>query len=264
MLFHSPLEQFQINTIIPFNLSFLDFLFPTYPFMLLGWIDFSFTNSALAMLLAIIIFIFISDASLTKATVVPNGWQSIIEMIYEFIYTLIEEQIGVKGYKYFNFIFTLFIFIVCCNLLGMIPYSFTATSQVVVTFGLSIAVFIGVTLIGFSHHGLHFFHLFVPSGVPMVLLPLIVAIEFISYMTRGLSLGIRLTANMFAGHTLLKIISTFAWQMLTTGGVMTVVSMAPIALLFALTGLEIVIAILQAYVFTVLTCSYLNDSINLH
>jgi len=187
-----------------------------------------------------------------------------MEMGYEFIYFLIEEQIGTKGYKYFNFIFTLFMFILCCNLLGMIPYSFTATSHIVITFGLSMAIFIGVTIIGFVHHGLHFFYLFVPAGVPAGLLPLIVGIEFISYLTRGLSLGIRLTANMFAGHTLLKIISTFAWQMLMAGGFLSVAGLAPIALLFALTGLEIVIAILQAYVFTVLTCSYLNDAINLH
>lgn len=261
----SPLEQFQIHPLLSLSLSPFDYLLISDSFIYLGWLDFSFTNSALAMTLACSIFLFFTRFSLFNATIVPTPWQSIIEMGYEFIYFLIEEQIGIKGYKYFNFIFTLFMFILCCNLLGMVPYSFTATSHIVITFGLSIAIFIGVTLIGFVHHGLHFFSLFVPSGVPVGLLPLIVTIEFISYMTRGLSLGIRLTANMFAGHTLLKIISTFIWQMIAAQTlIMTLIVGAPILLLIALTGLEIVIAILQAYVFTVLTCSYLNDAINLH
>jgi ATP synthase subunit 6 len=249
MNIYSPLEQFKINPIIGLNL---------------GWLDFSFTNSSLVMILACTLFFFLSNFSLINATIVPNRWQSIIEMIYEFIYYLIQEQIGTKGYKYFPFIFTLFTFILFCNLLGMIPYSFTATSHIVITFGLSMAIFIGVTIIGFTEHGLHFFYLLVPSGVPLGLLPLIVSIEFISYLTRGLSLGIRLTANMFAGHTLLKIISTFAWQMFMAGGLIAIGGLATVALLFALVGLEIVIAMLQAYVFTVLTCSYLNDAIHLH
>lgn len=267
MIIYSPLEQFQINAIVPLNIGEL-FVFPLGAFfdafMLPGWLDFSLTNSALAMILACTIFLFFARFSLINSTLVPTPWQSIIEMGYEFIYFLIEEQIGIKGYKYFYFIFTLFMFILSCNLLGMIPYCFTATSHIVITFGLSIAIFIGVTCLGFVHHGIHFFSLFVPSGVPMVLLPLIFSIELISYLTRGLSLGIRLTANMFAGHTLLKIISTFAWKMLMAAGLLSIAGLAPVALLFALTGLEIVIAVLQAYVFTVLTCSYLNDAINLH
>ena len=265
MIIFSPLEQFQIHPIVNINFKIFDYVFISDNLIYLGWLDFSFTNSALAMILACSIFLYITRLFLLNSTITPTPGQSVIEMGYEFIYFLIEEQIGIKGYKYFNFIFTLFIFILCCNLFGMIPYSFTATSHIVVTFGLSIAIFIGVTLIGFIHHGLHFFSLFVPSGVPVGLLPLIVTIELISYMTRGLSLGIRLTANMFAGHTLLKIISTFIWQMIAAQTlIMTLIVGAPILLLIALTGLEIVIAILQAYVFTVLTCSYLNDAINLH
>jgi len=209
-LIYSPLEQFQINPILGFNLSWLDFLFTNSSLMLLGWLDFSFTNSSLAMILACSIFFFVTKFSMANSTIVPTPWQSVIEMGYEFIYYLIEEQIGTKGYKYFNFIFTLFMFILCCNLLGMIPYSFTATSHIVITFGLSISIFIGVTILGFVIHGFHFFNILVPAGVPGPLLLLIVPIEFISYLTRGFSLGIRLTANMFAGHTLLKIIATFA------------------------------------------------------
>lgn len=249
MMIHSPLEQFQVNSILSLNL---------------GWFDISITNSTVAMILACSIFLFITNLATINSTIVPSRWQSILELIYEFIYTMVQEQIGNKGYKYFPFIFTLFIFIASCNLLGMIPYNFTATGQAVVTFGLSFSIFLGVTMLGFAQHGLHFFSLLVPSGIPLALAPIIVTIEFISYLTRAISLGIRLLANMFAGHTLLKIIATFAWQMLMAGGILAVAGIAPIALLFALTGLELVIAFLQAYVFTILTCSYLNDSINLH
>lgn len=246
---YSPLDQFQINSIVGLTL---------------GWFDISFTNSSLALILSCTIFLMLATFATANSTLVPSRWQSAIELIYEFVYNLIQEQIGSQGYKYFPFIFTLFVFLIFSNLLGMIPYSFTSTSHVVITFGLSVSIFIGVTIIGFLHHGLHFLSLLVPAGVPVALLPLIVAIEFVSYLTRALSLGIRLAANMFAGHTLLKIISTFAWQMFGAGGFLAVAALAPFALLFALTGLEIVIAVLQAYVFTVLTCSYLNDSINLH
>ena len=249
MMIHSPLEQFQVNSIIGLNL---------------GWFDISITNSTVSMLLACGIFLFITTFATTNSTIVPGRWQSVLELMYEFIHTMIQEQIGNKGNKFFPFVFTLFVFIAFCNLLGMIPYNFTATSQAIVTFGLSFSIFLGVTMLGFAQHGLHFFSLLVPSGIPVALAPIIVTIEFISYLTRAISLGIRLLANMFAGHTLLKIIATFAWQMLMTGGVLAVAGLAPIALLFALTGLEIVIALLQAYVFTILTCSYLNDAINLH
>ena len=249
MMIHSPLEQFQVNSIIGFNL---------------GWFDISITNSSIAMFLAIGIFLFITNFSIANLAIIPGRWQSVLELMYEFIHTMIQEQIGNKGSKFFPFVFTLFVFIAFSNLLGMIPYNFTATSQAIVTFGLSFSIFLGVTMLGFAQHGLHFFSLLVPSGIPAALAPIIVTIEFISYLTRAISLGIRLLANMFAGHTLLKIIATFAWQMLMTGGVLAVAGLAPIALLFALTGLEIVIALLQAYVFTILTCSYLNDAINLH
>lgn len=249
MMIHTPLEQFQVNSIIGLSL---------------GWFDLSITNSTVAMLLACGIFLFITNFATMNSTVIPGRWQSVLEFIYEFIHTMVQEQIGNKGYKFFPFVFTLFIFIAFCNLLGMIPYNFTVTSQAVVTFGFSFSIFLGVTLLGFAQHGLHFFSLLVPSGIPMALAPIIVTIEFISYLTRAISLGIRLLANMFAGHTLLKIIATFAWQMLMAGGILAIAGLAPVALLFALIGLELVIAVLQAYVFTILTCSYLNDAINLH
>ena len=214
----SPLEQFEIHPILGFNL---------------GWIDLSFTNSALSLFIATVTFYLFADFSLKNKKIVPNSSQSIIELIYEFVHGIVQEQIGSKGYKYFPFIFTIFLFIACSNLLGMIPYNFTATSHVLITFGLSFSIFIGVTIIGFQIHGFHFLHILVPSGVPFILLFLIIPIEFLSYFMRALSLGIRLAANMFAGHTLLKIISTFAYQMLIAGGILSIAALGPIALLFA-------------------------------
>lgn len=245
----SPLSQFNINPILSFNIS---------------WLDFTFTNASLAFLFILGFFFLFINFSTNNATLIPTRWQSTVELVYEFVYNLIQEQIGVKGNKYFPFIFTIFSFILFANLLGMVPYSFSPTSHLTVAIGLSLAIFIGVTIIGLVSHGLHFFSLFLPAGVPVALAPLIVVIEVISYLVRAISLGVRLAANMFAGHTLLKILATFAWQMFAAGGLIAIAGLAPLALVFALTGLEIGVAALQAYVFTVLTCSYLNDSINLH
>jgi ATP synthase subunit 6 len=249
IIINSPLEQFEINKIIPFSIS---------------WFDLSLTNIIFTMIISTSIFIFFSRLSLKEASIIPNKWQAISEQGYNFVTILINEQIGLKGFKYFPFIYTLFFFILISNLIGMIPYNFTSTSHIVITFGLSLSVFIGVTIIGFQVNGLKFFSLFVPQGVPLALLPFIILIELVTYLTRGLSLSIRLAANMFAGHTLLKIISGFGVKMLETGGIIAIIGLAPIALLFALTGLELVIAFIQAYVFAVLTASYLNDAINLH
>ena len=163
-----------------------------------------------------------------------------------------------------NVIFTTFLFLLSTNLIGMIPYSFTATSHMVVTFGLSLSLFVGVTLIGFQTHGLHFLSFLLPKGAPLALAPLLVVLELVSYSFRAVSLGVRLFANMMAGHTLVKILSGFAWTMLSVGGVLAVASVVPFGVVLALTGLEIGVACLQAYVFTILLCIYLNDAINLH
>jgi F-type H+-transporting ATPase subunit a len=195
---------------------------------------------------------------------IPSRWQSIVEMIFQFVQSLVEEQIGPQGRKYFPLIFTTFLFLLSANLIGMIPYSFTATSHIVVTFGLSFALFIGITIVGFQHHGLHFFSFLLPKGAPLILAPLLVVLELVSYCFRAVSLGVRLFANMMAGHTLVKIISSFAWTMLSVGGILAVASVIPVVIVFALTGLEIGVACLQAYVFTILVCIYLNDAIHLH
>jgi len=197
--------------------------------------------------------------------VLPTVWQSAFEMMYDFVRSLLHEQVGDKGKRYFPMVFCLFSFLLCTNLMGMIPYAFTATSHLIVTFSLSFMVFLAVTLIGFQTHGLHFFSFFLPPGAPLALSPFLVLIELISYAFRGISLGVRLFANMMAGHALLKILSGFAWTLLTLGGVLAPIGgLGVFLVVFALTFLEVGVACLQAYVFTILTCIYLSDAIHLH
>lgn len=246
----TPLEQFSIISLIPLHL---------------GNIYLSFTNSSLFLLLTTTLVATLLRLVTEKGGfLIPSRWQSFVEMIYEFVASLVEEQIGGKGKKYFPLIFTTFIFLLFSNLIGMIPYSFTTTSHFVVTFGLSLSLFLGITIVGFQTHGLHFLSFLLPKGAPLALAPALVVFELISYLFRAVSLGVRLFANMMAGHTLVKILSGFAWTMLSVGGLLTIASVIPFAIVFALTGLEIGVACLQAYVFTILTCIYLNDAINLH
>ena len=240
---HSPLEQFEIKRLIPIDI---------------GGLDLSFTNSALFMLIAVALATLFLTYSMRTRAVVPGRLQSVAEISYEFIANMIRENVGTEGRRYFPFIFTLFMFILFGNLLGMMPYSFTYTSHIIVTFAMAAVVFVGVTVIGFVRHGAKFLKLFVPSGVPMFLLPLLVLIEILSYLTRPISLSVRLFANMMAGHTMLKVFAGFVVSLGVLAG------WAPLAFVVALTGLEIGIAVLQAYVFTILTCIYLNDAIHLH
>lgn len=253
MFVSTPLEQFQIISL--FSIKF-------------GSFNISFTNTSLFMLIVCIAILLFVILSTIEATVVSRDdlsasvWQGAVELVYEFVLTMVLENIGEKGLKYFPFIFTTFMFILFCNIIGMVPYTFTVTSHLIVTFGLAFAIWIGVTIIGFMHHGIHFFSFFFPPGAPLALAPLLVVIEIISYVFRALSLSIRLFANMMAGHTLFKIVSGFGMVIFKTS--FWIVGFFPLILLFGFTGLEIGVAILQAYVFTVLTCIYLNDSIHLH
>jgi F-type H+-transporting ATPase subunit a len=170
---------------------------------------------------------------------------------------MISDTAGSKAKPYFPFVFSLFMFVLFCNMLGMLPYSFTVTSHIIVTFALAAVIFVGVTIIGFVNHGIGYLKLFIPSGVPLFLLPLIVIIEIISYLSRPVSLSVRLFANMMAGHTMLKVFGGFVISLGILGGLL------PLSFTVALTGLEILIAFLQAYVFAILTCIYLNDALNL-
>jgi len=238
----SPIEQFKIERLIPIKL---------------GSVDISYTNSALWMTIAVVVVTLFLVLGTRQRALVPGRWQSMAEMSYEFVANLLQEQAGNAGRVFFPFIFTLFMFILAGNLLGLIPYAFTFTSHIVVTFGMAIVVFIGVTVIGFIKHGVHFLSFFVPKGVPAAMLILIIPIEILSYLTRPVSLAIRLFANMMAGHTMLKVFSGFVVALGVLGGWL------PLAVNVALTGFEVLVAFLQAYVFAILTCIYLNDALHM-
>ncbi|MEQ1705713.1 MAG: F0F1 ATP synthase subunit A [Rickettsiales bacterium] len=242
---HSPLEQFAIVPIHPINIA--------------GY-DVSFTNSSLWMVLAVAAIIALLLPASRKRAVIPGRLQSSAEMLIEFINSTILDAAGKEGLKYFPIIFSLFVFILTCNLLGMVPGAFTVTSHIIVTFALAAFVFIGVTLIAIFKHGIgKFLHFFLPEGTPIIMAPLLFIIEFFSYLSRPVSLSIRLAANMVAGHVTMKVI---AGLIITFGMVIGISSMFP--LLLFLTGFEIAIAIIQAYIFTILTCVYLNDALHLH
>ncbi len=239
---HSPLSQFEIKRLIPIDI---------------GGADVSFTNASLMMVIALAAVTVFLLVGTRQRALVPGRWQSMAELSYEFVANLIRDTVGSGGRQYFPFVFTLFMFILFGNLLGMVPYSFTFTSQIVVTFALAAVVFIGVTVLGFVKHGVRFLSFFVPPGVTVALWPLLIPIEIISYLSRPISLSVRLFANMLAGHTLLKVFAGFV-------GALGVAGVLPLAFVAALSGLELVIAFLQAYVFAILTCLYINDALHLH
>lgn len=218
----------------------------------------NFTNQALSMFIAVLAVIVFITVGIRKKALVPGRLQSSVELIYELVANMVKDNVGSEGRAYFPFIFTLFMFILFCNLLGMVPGAFTATSHIAVTFSLAMAVFLLVTFLGFCKHGLHFCSLFLPSGTPWWLAPIMVLIELFSFLARPMSLALRLGVNMMAGHIMLKVIAGFVISL----GVF--LGWLPLAFLIGLTGFEIFIAILQAYVFTILTCVYLNDAIHLH
>ncbi|HUH84534.1 MAG TPA: F0F1 ATP synthase subunit A [Stellaceae bacterium] len=238
----SPLEQFEIKRIVPIHI---------------GGVDISFTNSAVFMCVAVVLVTALMVLSTRNARLVPTRWQSIPELGYEFVAGMIQQNVGKEGMQYFPFIFTLFMFVLAGNLLGMVPYTFTYTSHIIVTFAMAIVIFIGVTAIGLKRHGLHFLSLFAPKGVPWILLLLLVPIEMISYFIRPFTLSIRLFANMLAGHAILAVFASFV-------AVLGILGIAPLAMDVAFMLLEFLVAALQAYIFTILTCLYLNDAIHLH
>ena len=228
------------------------------PEIKIAGIDLSFTNASLFMLLSALTISLVLALGTREKKIIPGKLQLISEMFYNFIAKMISDTAGSKAKPYFPFIFCLFMFVLFCNMLGMLPYSFTVTSHIIVTLIMAIFVFIAVTVIGFLKHGFGYLKLFVPSGVPIILLPLITVIEIISYLSRPVSLSVRLFANMMAGHTMLKVFGGFVVSLGVLGGWL------PLSFSVALTGLEILVAFLQAYVFAILTCIYLNDALNLH
>ena len=227
------------------------------PEIKLGNVDISFTNASLFMIISALTIISILFVGTKRKAIVPTKIQLLTELSYTLVSKMISDTAGSKAKPYFPFVFSLFMFVLFCNMLGMLPYSFTVTSHIIVTFALAAIIFVGVTIIGFVNHGIGYLKLFIPSGVPLFLLPLIVIIEIISYLSRPVSLSVRLFANMMAGHTMLKVFGGFVISLGILGGLL------PLSFTVALTGLEILIAFLQAYVFAILTCIYLNDALNL-
>ncbi len=238
-----PMHQFRVETIFPLHF---------------GNVDASFTNASLWMLIAAGLVTLLTVVGMGSRSLVPGRFQSVAELSYEFVANMLRDNVGDAGRRFFPFVFTLFMFVLFCNMLGMMPYSFTVTSHIIVTFALASFIFIAVTILGFAVHGFHFLRFFVPKGVPVALLPLLVVIEVISYLTRPISLSVRLFANMMAGHTMLKVFAGFVIAMGWLGGFL------PLAFMVAFTGLEILVAFLQAYVFAILTCIYLNDALHMH
>jgi len=256
-MLYTPLEQFQI--VLLFSIKLLCF-------------DFSITNLALVNFLVLLLFgaivlLFSSNVNCLKRTsffFIPSAWQALVELLYEITLQLVFDNINKEGEKYFPFLCIIFTFILFSNLIGLIPYSFTATSHLIVTFTLSFSIFIGINIICIQRHKFRMLSFFIPANTPFGLALLLVPIELISYIFRPISLGVRLFANLMAGHTLLKVIVGFSWSMLLLEDFLAVFHIIPLLILVLLMGLELGVALIQAYVFTILTCIYLNDAINLH
>ena len=240
---HSPLDQFEINPLVNFEV---------------GGVNLAFTNSSVSMVITVLFITLFLTLTVNPRSIVPSRMQLISELCYNFIAQLLNGTVGDQGKRYFPFVFSIFMFVLIGNMVGMIPYQFTFTSHIIVTFALAAVVFIGVTILGFVNHGIRFFTFFYIPGVPFYMHPLLIPIEVISYLSRPISLSVRLFANMLAGHTLLKVFAGFVVSMPFFTGVL------PLTFIVALTGLEILIAFLQAYVFAILTCLYINDAYHLH
>lgn len=252
--FFSPLEQFQVLPIFSVYLNF---------------IDISLTNETIILVL-ILFFSLVLFTSLVKEQesgyfIVPNRWQSVIEIIYKLILSLVTDNIkDKKNQHFFPLVFSIFFLLLSINLIGLIPYSFTLTSHLIVTLALSLSIFIGINIICVRLHGINFFSLFLPAGTSVVLAFLLVPIELISYIFKPISLSIRLFANMMAGHTLLKVIAGFAFTLMGNVGILFLLHYVPLLILIPLFGLELGVALIQSFVFSILICIYLNDAINLH
>ncbi len=242
-----PIHQFHINKLVDIHI---------------GGYDLSFTNSALYMVIVVVVASAFLALTTSSRGLIPSRLQSVSEMTYEFVASMLRDAAGTQGMKFFPLVFSIFTFVLVANLVGMVPYFFTVTSHIIVTFSLAILVISTVVIYGFMKHGLGFLKLFVPSGVPMALMPLVVAIEVVSFLSRPVSLSVRLFANMLAGHITLKVFAGFVMSLSAFGAVGIAGAVLPLAMTVALTGLEFLVAFLQAYVFAVLTCMYLNDALH--
>ncbi|CEG19380.1 atp synthase subunit 6 [Ceraceosorus bombacis] len=251
-LFHSPMDHFEVQSLISLNLP------------ILGYINFSLTNLGLYTLIAIYLSIAFHVLGNNDNKLIPNYWSIALETGYASVLSLVKSQVGAANEVYLPFIYSLFFFLLFANLSGNVPYSFTVFTSGIASIGLSMVIFIGVTILGLSIHKAHFFSFFVPSGAPAALIPLLVPIEIVSYLARSLSLGVRLFANLISGHTLITILSSFIAPLFTGGILSAVLALVPFTIFLAIVGLEVAVSVVQAYVFCILTASYLKDAIDLH
>ena len=243
-----PIHQFEINKI--------------FSIAKIGEHEIAFTNSSLFMVIAVGIIGALLLGTTSSRSLVPGRLQSLAEISYEFVATTIRSTAGTEGMRFFPLVFSLFMFILVVNIIGLIPYAFTVTSHIIITVSLALLVFFTVLIHGFWNHGLHFFKLFVPSGIPIFILPLVVFIEIFSFFLRPVSHSVRLFANMLAGHITLKVFGGFVVMLLGAGSFAAWLAPLPLLMAIAITALEVLVAFLQAYVFTMLTCMYLNDALH--
>lgn len=245
----SPLHQFEIHTVLPLNVA--------------GY-DVSLTNSSVFMILAVVTATIFFLLGMQKKALIPGRFQAAAEMLHNSVANIVSDTAGENSKPYFPLIFSIFVFILFCNLLGMIPFSFTVTSHIIITLMLGLVVFFTVTIVGFARHGIHFFSLFVPHGTPWPMIPVMFILELFSFCVRPFSLAIRLFANMMAGHIILKVFAGMAITLLAAGGVTLALLPLPILLNVALIGFEFFVAGLQAYIFAILASVYLHDALELH
>lgn len=251
-LLHSPLEQFEVTSLVGIQIP------------VLGYINISLTNLGLYTIITVYLVIAFHVMANNNKLLIPNRWSISLESSFASVHSLVKSQIGAANEIYLPFIYSLFFFILFANLNGNVPYGFTVTTSMIVSLGLSVTIFLGVTILGLSIHKLHFFSFFVPSGAPAALVPLLVPIEIISYLARAVSLGVRLFANMVSGHSLLKILSGFIAPMFTNSILVAVVTLIPFTVFIGIVALEVAVSFIQAYVFCILTSSYIKDAIDLH
>nr|YP_009710806.1 ATP synthase F0 subunit a [Macrolepiota fuliginosa]QFZ98755.1 ATP synthase F0 subunit a [Macrolepiota fuliginosa] len=248
----SPLSQFEVTSLIGLNAP------------ILGHLNLTLTNLGLYSLFVLFVVVGLHYFGNNDSNLIPSKWSISLESSYASLSSMVREQIGAHSEIYLPFVYSLFFFILIGNLISNVPYSFAVTASGVVSLGLSVTIFIGVTILALSIHGIKFFSFFIPAGTPLALVPLLVLIELISYLARAVSLGVRLFANIVAGHTLLKILSTYLYKLFTGSLIVAIITLVPFTIFLALIGLELAVSLIQAFVFTLLVCSYLRDAIELH
>jgi len=251
-IINSPLEQFEVTSLLSFNAP------------IFGYFTLTLTNLALYSMLILFLILSLHYFGNNENKLLPSKWSIALESLFSSINTMVREQIGSSNEIYLPFIYSLFCFVLFANLIGNVPYSFVITTSAIVCLGLSFTIFIGVTILSLSIHKIHFFAYFIPSGTPLMLVPMLVLIELISYLARALSLGVRLFANMVAGHSLMKILSSFLYKLFSSSILVFLITLLPFSIFIALCGLELAVSFIQAYVFCLLTSSYLKDAIDLH